>query len=148
MFFAFFPPHSETSHRSPSRPPAGALWTAGFAHCCEWPAATPARCRTLTPALVPNWPWVPPCKPRATTRLPGLDESVCERRRFRNTPYTLLGTCDTDTAPRGYVSCSLRSLRYASPPHSPDISTGRDENASLPKPHLTRRHISQVAENP
>jgi hypothetical protein len=44
MFFAFFPPHSETSHRSPLRHPAGAWWTARFAHCGEWPAGPLARC--------------------------------------------------------------------------------------------------------
>src|SRR5215510_1942898 len=148
MFFAFFPPHSETVPRSPSRDPAAAPWTAGFAHWCEWPDATPARCRTSTPVLVPTWLWIHPCIYRATTIPPGLDESVCVRRQFHDTPYTLVGTCGTDTAPRGYVSCSLQSLRCVSPPRSPDSPAGRDENTSPPRPPPTRRHISQVAENP
>lgn len=148
MFFAFFPPHSETVHRSPLRDPAAALWTAGFGHWCEWPDATPTRCRTLTPVPVPDWPWIPPCRSRAITRPPGLDEAVCGRTRFHNTPYTLVGTCGTDTAPRGSVSCSLQSLRCVYLRRSPDISAGRDENASPPRPPPTRRHISQVAENP
>ena len=148
MLFAFFPPHADTVQRSPSRAPAAALWTAGFGHWWEWPDATPTRCRTLTPGLVPTWPWLHPCLSRATPRPPGRDEAVCVRRRFRNTPSTRVGTCGTATAPRGDVSCSLRSLRCVSPPRSPAISTGRDENASPPRPPPTRRHISQVAENP
>src|SRR5262249_16789612 len=145
---AFFPPHAATVHRSPSRDPAAAPWTAGFAPWCQWPDATPARCRTATPVLVPNWLGIHPCIYRATTIPPGLDESVWVRRWFRATRSTLVGTCGTDTAPRGYVSCRLRSLRCVSPLRSPDISAGRDENTSPPRPPPTRRHIAQVAENP